>query len=161
MVASKSPILSCHPGSLNSFALKLRCEFAQSPRLSSHLSSHLTSHYSISVASDTLESLKERCSRKLALPIEETSELSLKYLWFDVYYSLQDEDDFQIFVTRHENSSEVTLLLSSPSIPIENPSIASISGHSSSVPPSTSHYSEHQHQHHQQRHHATRAGCRC
>ncbi|GAA5979563.1 hypothetical protein JCM5350_004938 [Sporobolomyces pararoseus] len=133
MVASKSPILSCHPGSLNSFALKLR-------------------------SSDTLESLKERCSRKLALPIEETSELSLKYLWFDVYYSLQDEDDFQIFVTRHENSSEVTLLLSSPSIPIENPSIASISGHSSSVPPSTSHYSEHQHQHHQQRHHATRAG---
>ncbi|GAA5950250.1 hypothetical protein JCM3765_004254 [Sporobolomyces pararoseus] len=113
MVASKSPILSCHPGSLNSFALKLR-------------------------SSDTLESLKERCSRKLALPLEETEsgELSLKYLWFDVYYSLQDEDDFQIFITRHEHSSEVTLLLSSPSIPTQNPSIASISasGSLSSVP---------------------------
>ncbi|GAA5934150.1 uncharacterized protein JCM15063_000569 [Sporobolomyces koalae] len=109
MVASKSPILSCHPGSLNSFALKLR-------------------------SSDTLESLKERCARKLALPPGETAELDLKYLWCDVYYSLEDEDDFAIFAARHSNTAEVQLLLSSPSIPTSNPSIASLS----SIPPSSS-----------------------
>ncbi|GAA5914997.1 uncharacterized protein JCM6883_001792 [Sporobolomyces salmoneus] len=124
MVASKSPILSCHPGSLNSFALKLR-------------------------SSDTLTSLRERCSRKLALPPSELCELSLKYLWFEVYYSLQDEDDFSIFQQRHANSDEVTVLLSSPSIPTENPSIASIS----SIPPSsaaTSSFSSSPHHHHHQ-----------
>ncbi|GAA5884488.1 hypothetical protein JCM16303_005105 [Sporobolomyces ruberrimus] len=121
MVASKSPILSCHPGSLNSFALKLR-------------------------SSDTLETLKERCARKLALPPGETAELDLKYLWCDVYYSLEDDDDFGIFTARNSNSSEVTLLLSSPSIPTSNPSIASIS----SVPPSASSFSSpsHTHDHH-------------
>ena len=43
------------------------------------------------------------------------------------------DDDFDVFLTRHQNSPEVTLLLSSPHIPTQNPSIASVS----SLPPSS------------------------
>lgn len=70
----------------------------------------------------------------------------IKYLWFDVYYSLEDEDDFAIFQTRHSSNgaTEVTLLLSSPSIPTSNPSIASIS----SIPPSASSFSSPPHSSH-------------
>ncbi|GAA5966791.1 hypothetical protein JCM21900_005117, partial [Sporobolomyces salmonicolor] len=104
-----TPILSCHPGSLNAFALKLK-------------------------PSDSLASLQERCARKLALPLDEAGDIDLKYLYCDVYYSLDDDDDFSIFTARHAHSHEVQLLLSSPSIPTSNPSIASLS----SLPPSSS-----------------------
>ncbi|GAA6058613.1 hypothetical protein JCM10212_004024 [Sporobolomyces blumeae] len=134
MAAAKGPILSCHPGSLNAFALRLR-------------------------SSDTLASLKERLARKLALPPGEVQELELRYLWCDVYYSLEDEDDFTIFTSRHAPSSEIQVLLSSPSIPTSNPSIASIS----SIPPSSAFSSPSHHdptprhgrssyQHHQHHH---------
>jgi len=91
MVATKrdTPVLSCHPGSLNSFALKLKCT---PNRLDlPPLSFRLISRSICKTASETLESLKERMARKLALPPGEASELELKYLWCDVYYSLEDE----------------------------------------------------------------------
>lgn len=102
-----APILSCHPGSLNAFALKLK-------------------------PSDTIATIKARAARKLAIP-DEGADIVLKYLWCDVFYTLDDDDDFDVFLTRHQNSPEVTLLLSSPHIPTQNPSIASVS----SLPPSS------------------------
>lgn len=106
------------------------------------------------VASDTIATIKARAARKLAIP-DEGADIVLKYLWCDVFYTLDDgtplpscraripadgaacllssEDDFDVFLTRHQNSPEVTLLLSSPHIPTQNPSIASVS----SLPPSS------------------------
>ncbi|GAA5868567.1 hypothetical protein JCM8547_003189 [Rhodosporidiobolus lusitaniae] len=105
-----SPILSCHPGALNSFAMKLK-------------------------PADTLSTIRHRAARKLAIPDGDggADEITLKYLWCDVFYTLDDDDDFDVFLSRHRNSSEVTLLLSSPHIPTQNPSIASVS----SLPPSS------------------------
>ncbi|GAA5982403.1 hypothetical protein JCM11641_006972 [Rhodosporidiobolus odoratus] len=120
-----SPILSCHPGSLNSFALHLR-------------------------PTDTIHTVLQRAARKLAIPHHSVTangngaeadkeqgaaaeEIEMKYLWCDVFYTLDDDDDFEVFLSRHKNSPEVTLLLSSPSIPTKNPSIASVS----SLPPSS------------------------
>ncbi|BGP38276.1 hypothetical protein JCM10450v2_002219 [Rhodotorula kratochvilovae] len=102
-----APILSCHPGSLNAFALKLK-------------------------PSDTVHSIKARAARKLAIP-QDGADIHLKYLWCDVFYTLDDDDDFEVFTARHQHSPEVTLLLSSPHIPTQNPSIASVS----SLPPSS------------------------
>ncbi|GAA5976962.1 hypothetical protein JCM10908_005693 [Rhodotorula pacifica] len=96
-----APILSCHPGSLNAFALKLK-------------------------PNDTVATIKARVARKLTIP-DEGADIVLKYLWCDVFYTLDDEDDFDVFLTRHQHSPEVTLLLSSPHIPTQNPSIASVS----------------------------------
>ncbi|KAM0754576.1 hypothetical protein T439DRAFT_321614 [Meredithblackwellia eburnea MCA 4105] len=103
-----SPILSLHPGSLNAFALRLR-------------------------SSDSLASIQARAARKLAIP-GDGQDINLQYLWCDVYYTLEDDDDWDVFVTRTLHEPEVTLLLTSPSIPNSNPSIASIS----SLPPSMS-----------------------
>ncbi|BGO89911.1 hypothetical protein NBRC10512_003750 [Rhodotorula toruloides] len=115
-----APVLNCHPGSLNVFALKLK-------------------------PTDTVSSLKARIARKLAVP-DEGSEISIKYLWCDVFYTLDDDDDFEVFLSRHSHSPEVTLLLSSPHIPTKNPSIASLSSLPSSSSPakadSSSLYSE-------------------
>ncbi|GAA6048979.1 hypothetical protein JCM3770_005423 [Rhodotorula araucariae] len=102
-----APILSCHPGSLNAFALKLK-------------------------PSDSVHSIKARAARKLAIPLD-GHDIRLKYLWADVFYTLDDDDDFDVFTSRHQHSPEVTLLLSSPHIPTQNPSIASVS----SLPPSS------------------------
>ncbi|GAA5956981.1 hypothetical protein JCM10213_001407 [Rhodosporidiobolus nylandii] len=111
-----APILSCHPGSLNAFALKLK-------------------------PTDSISTIRARAARKLAIPLHGSGpdgeggaeEIELKYLWCDVFYTLEDDDDFEVFLQRHHNSPEVTLLLSSPSIPTKNPSIASVS----SLPPSS------------------------
>ncbi|BGO98011.1 hypothetical protein RTBOTA2_000776 [Rhodotorula toruloides] len=115
-----APVLNCHPGSLNVFALKLK-------------------------PTDTVSSLKARIGRKLAIP-DEGSEISIKYLWCDVFYTLDDDDDYEVFLSRHSRSPEVTLLLSSPHIPTKNPSIASLSSLPSSSSPakgdSSSLYSE-------------------
>ncbi|KAL8276291.1 hypothetical protein RQP46_011319 [Phenoliferia psychrophenolica] len=100
------PILSCIPGSLNAFALKLK-------------------------PTDSLGSIQSRAARKLAIP-GDGSDISLQYLYCDVYYTLEDDDDWEVFIDRNASEPEVTLLLSSPSIPTENPSIASMS----SLPPS-------------------------
>lgn len=70
------------------------------------------------------------------MPLDETGELELQYRWCDVYYQLDDDDDFAIFVERHSASQEVAVLVASPSIPTSNPSIASVS----SVPPSAASY---------------------
>lgn len=43
------------------------------------------------------------------------------------------EEDWEVFLDRHSSSAEVTMLLTSPSIPTSNPSIASLS----SLPPSS------------------------
>lgn len=101
-------ILSCLPGSLNAFALRLK-------------------------SNDTLQSIQSRAARKLAIP-GDGSDISLQYQWCDVFYTLEDDDDWDVFVQRHSSSAEVTLLLASPSIPTSNPSIASLS----SLPPSSS-----------------------
>ncbi|GAA5916305.1 hypothetical protein JCM6882_001077 [Rhodosporidiobolus microsporus] len=106
-----APILSCHPGSLNAFALRLK-------------------------NNDSTHSLRARAARKLAIPLTGdggAEEIEIKYLWCDVFYTLDDDDDFEVFLQRHHNSPEVTLLLASPSIPTKNPSIASVS----SLPPSS------------------------
>ncbi|GAA5921264.1 hypothetical protein JCM3775_002967 [Rhodotorula graminis] len=103
-----APILSCHPGPLNAFALKLK-------------------------PSDTVHSIKARAARKLAIP-QDGADIHCKYLWCDVFYALDDDDDYEVFTSRHQHSPEVTLLLSSPHIPTQNPSIASVS----SLPPSSS-----------------------
>ncbi|KDE04912.1 hypothetical protein MVLG_04669 [Microbotryum lychnidis-dioicae p1A1 Lamole] len=108
MTNATSPILSCHPGSLNAFALKLK-------------------------TGDSVQSIRARAARKLALH-GDGSDIGLQYLWCDVYYTLEDEDDWEVFTDRHANSAEVTVLLTGPSIPTSTPSIASMS----SLPPSTS-----------------------
>ncbi|KAI5478493.1 hypothetical protein MNV49_005021 [Pseudohyphozyma bogoriensis] len=100
------PILSCIPGSLNAFALRLK-------------------------PTDSLASVRSRAARKLAIT-GDGSDIALQYMWCDVYYTLEDDDDWEVFVQRHAHSSEVTLLLAAPSIPTSNPSIASLS----SAPPS-------------------------
>ncbi|BGP54153.1 hypothetical protein JCM8202_005064 [Rhodotorula sphaerocarpa] len=102
-----APILSCHPGSLNAFALKLK-------------------------PTDTIATIRARAARKLAIP-DDGADIVLKYLWCDVFYTLDDDDDFEAFLARHQNSPEVTVLLSSPHIPTQNPSLASVS----SLPPSS------------------------
>lgn len=101
-----------------------------------------------SIATDDLNSIKSRSSRKLAIPGEGES-INIQYLYCDVYYTLEDglfplsfppsphsftnilgkyvEDDFEVFLTRHGDSQEVTLLLTSIFIPTSNPSIASVS----------------------------------
>ncbi|KAK4053482.1 hypothetical protein OIV83_001649 [Microbotryomycetes sp. JL201] len=99
--ASSLPVLACHPGSLNAFALKLK-------------------------PSDNVRSLQARAARKLAIP-GDGSDISVQYLWCDVYYSLEDDEDWEVFLDRHASSAEVPLLLSSPHIPTSNPSIASVS----------------------------------
>ncbi|SCZ93545.1 BZ3500_MvSof-1268-A1-R1_Chr6-3g08729 [Microbotryum saponariae] len=108
MTNATSPILSCHPGSLNAFALKLK-------------------------TGDSVQSIRARAARKLALH-GDGSDIGLQYLWCDVYYTLEDEDDWEVFTDRHANSAEVTVLLTGPSIPTTTPSIASMS----SLPPSSS-----------------------
>ncbi|SCV67663.1 BQ2448_5274 [Microbotryum intermedium] len=108
MTNANLPILSCHPGSLNAFALKLKSD-------------------------DSVQSIRARAARKLALH-GDGSDIGLQYLWCDVYYTLEDEDDWEVFTDRHANSAEVTVLLTGPSIPTSTPSIASMS----SLPPSTS-----------------------
>lgn len=102
-----APILACHPGSLNAFALRLN-------------------------EKDSLDSIRARASRKLAIP-GDGADLSFQYLWCDVYYTLEDEDDWEVFLERCSHQAEVTVLLTSPAIPTSNPSIASLS----SLPPST------------------------
>ncbi|GAA5998653.1 uncharacterized protein JCM10292_007132 [Rhodotorula paludigena] len=102
-----APILDIRPGALNALALKLK-------------------------PSDSVQSIRARVARKLALP-EDGADISIKYLWCDVFYTLDDDDDFDVFLSRHQHSPEVTLLLSSPLIPTKNPSIASVS----SLPPSS------------------------
>ncbi|KAK4702613.1 hypothetical protein P7C70_g3605, partial [Phenoliferia sp. Uapishka_3] len=102
------PILSCIPGSLNAFALKLK-------------------------PTDSLATIQARAARKLAIP-GDGSDISLQYQYCDVYYTLEDDDDWEVFIARSSSSAEVTLLLTSDSIPTSNPSIASIG--SSSLPPS-------------------------
>ncbi|KAM0788523.1 hypothetical protein ACM66B_001651 [Microbotryomycetes sp. NB124-2] len=99
--ATTLPVLACHPGSLNAFALKLK-------------------------PSDDIRSLQARAARKLAIP-GDGSDISVQYLWCDVYYSLEDDEDWEVFLDRHSSSAEVPLLLSSPHIPTSNPSIASVS----------------------------------
>lgn len=110
-------------------------------------------------ASDTVHSIKARAARKLAIP-QDGADIHCKYLWCDVFYALDDgpssllapgthasvaqasshlllshtDDDYEVFTSRHQHSPEVTLLLSSPHIPTQAPSIASVS----SLPPSSS-----------------------
>lgn len=48
-------------------------------------------------------------------------------------FTVPADDDWDVFTQRHAGSSEVTLLLTGPSIPMSNPSIASMS----SLPPSS------------------------
>ncbi|KAK4058519.1 hypothetical protein OIO90_000681 [Microbotryomycetes sp. JL221] len=117
---SSLPVLACHPGSLNAFALKLK-------------------------PSDNIRSLQARAARKLAIP-GDGSDISVQYLWCDVYYSLEDDEDWEVFKDRHASSTEVPLLLSSPHIPTSNPSIASLS----SLPSSATSRSQGGGQQHQQ-----------
>jgi hypothetical protein len=58
-----STILSCLPGSLNAFALKLR-------------------------PTDSVQTIQSRSARKLAIP--DQTNINLQYLYCDVYYTLED-----------------------------------------------------------------------
>lgn len=82
-----APILSCHPGSLNAFALKLKRESAPGPSPSAPVVNQ--TRFGISLASDTIATIKARAARKLAIP-DEGADIVLKYLWCDVFYTLDD-----------------------------------------------------------------------
>lgn len=43
----------------------------------------------LSLASDTIATIKARAARKLAIP-DEGADIVLKYLWCDVFYTLDD-----------------------------------------------------------------------
>lgn len=58
-------VLSCHPGALNSFALKLK-------------------------DGDTLGSIRSRIAKKLNLAAGDENEVIIKYEWVDVLYLLED-----------------------------------------------------------------------
>ncbi|EST08810.1 hypothetical protein PSEUBRA_001512 [Kalmanozyma brasiliensis GHG001] len=87
-----APILNFHAGSLPSFALRLKSD-------------------------DSLESLKTRAAKKIRLHLGDGIPLVIKYGWSGQSYTLEDSDDFEIFLERFGNAKEADLYLESPEIP--------------------------------------------
>ncbi|KIS67469.1 uncharacterized protein UMAG_10905 [Mycosarcoma maydis] len=87
-----APILNFHAGSLPSFALRLKSD-------------------------DSLESLKNRAAKKIRLQLDDGIPLVIKYGWSGQTYSLEDADDWEIFLERFGNEKEANLFLESPEIP--------------------------------------------
>lgn len=74
-------ILNIHAGSLPSFALRLK-------------------------SSDNLSTLRQRAAAKVRLQLSDGIPLAVKYGWNGQKYSLEDEDDWDIFVERVANHPE-------------------------------------------------------
>ena len=74
-------ILNIHAGSLPSFALRLK-------------------------SSDHLSTLRQRAAAKVRLQLSDGIPLAVKYGWNGQKYSLEDEDDWDIFVERVANHPE-------------------------------------------------------
>ncbi|KDN53356.1 hypothetical protein K437DRAFT_253048 [Tilletiaria anomala UBC 951] len=86
------PILNVHTGSLPSFALRMKQD-------------------------DTLKSIRSRCAKKINLSLEDGIPLVLWYRWQQQLYTLEDDDDWEIFADRFSSSHEADLYLESPEIP--------------------------------------------
>ncbi|PWN54315.1 hypothetical protein IE53DRAFT_383089 [Violaceomyces palustris] len=87
-----APILNFHPGSLPSFALRLKQD-------------------------DNLDSLRSRAAKKVRLQLSDGIPLVLKYRHEHEVYTLEDADDYDIFLERFGNAKEADLYLESPEIP--------------------------------------------
>lgn len=101
-------ILNIHAGSLPSFALRLK------------------------PATDSLTTLRERSAAKVRLQLTDGIPLALKYGWKGQRYSLEDDDDWEIFLERVGDEREADgesvpgkpfafecmLILSPPSSPL-------------------------------------------
>ncbi|SPO31050.1 uncharacterized protein UTRI_05312_B [Ustilago trichophora] len=90
-----APILNFHAGSLPSFALRLKSD-------------------------DSLDSLKSRAAKKIRLQLDDGIPLVVKYGWSSQTYTLEDSDDWEIFLERFGNEKEADLYLESPEIPSHN-----------------------------------------
>ncbi|CCF48669.1 hypothetical protein NDA11_005978 [Ustilago hordei] len=90
-----APILNFHAGSLPSFALRLKSD-------------------------DSLDSLKSRAAKKIRLQLDDGIPLVIKYGWSGQAYTLEDSDDWEIFLERFGNEKEADLYLESPEIPTNN-----------------------------------------
>lgn len=86
------PILNVHAGSLPSFSLRMKTDGG-------------------------LPALRERAAAKVRLELKDGIPLVLKYGWKGQSYTLEDDDDFDIFVERIGNEKEADLYLESPEIP--------------------------------------------
>lgn len=75
-------ILNVHAGSLPSFALRLK------------------------PTSDSLQTIRERSAAKVRLQLTDGIPLALKYGWKGQRYSLEDEDDWEIFLERVKEEKE-------------------------------------------------------
>lgn len=84
-------ILNIHAGALAPFALRLR-------------------------ADDTLASLLTRAAKKARVPADTAS---VRYAWQGEQFSLDDEDDWEIFVGRVRALTEESVFLDSPALPQE------------------------------------------
>ena len=75
------PILNVHAGSLPSFSLRMN-------------------------ASDSLESIRQRSAAKIRLDLKDGIPLVIKYAHRNQSYTLEDDDDWEIFVERFGNEKE-------------------------------------------------------
>lgn len=154
-----APILSCHPGSLNAFALKLKRLSSIALARRGHLAHHADrSRVAASIqrqtrsqrfalgrpASSPYPTMAPTSSSSTCGAMSFTPSTTVRQTLArrcEAYLSLMltsrperfADDDFEAFLARHQNSPEVTVLLSSLHIPTQNPSLASVS----SLPPSS------------------------
>lgn len=82
-------ILNIHPGALAPFALRLRPD-------------------------DTLAGLRARAAKKARVPAHTAS---VRYAWHGDQFTLDDDDDWEIFVGRVKHLSEESIFLDSASLP--------------------------------------------
>ncbi|UZJ54824.1 hypothetical protein CBS101457_004144 [Exobasidium rhododendri] len=103
------PILNVHAGSLPSFSLRMK-------------------------DSDTLDSIRSRSASKIRLDLRDGIPLVIKYGHQGQSYTLEDQDDWEIFTERFGNSKEVNLYLESPEIPQKEDTSDDEDHHHSSMP---------------------------
>ena len=65
----------------------------------------------------SLYSLKSRAAKKIRLQLDDGIPLVIKYGWSGQNYTLEDSDDWEIFLERFGNAKEADLYLESPEIP--------------------------------------------
>lgn len=85
-------ILNVHAGALPSFSLRMN-------------------------ASDSLDSIRQRSATKIRLDLKDGIPLVIKYAHKGQSYTLEDDDDWDIFVERFGNEKEADVFLESPEIP--------------------------------------------
>lgn len=86
------PILNVHAGALPSFSLRMK-------------------------PSDSLETIRQRSAGKIRLDLKDGIPLVVKYAHKGQTFTLEDDDDWDIFVERFGNEKEADLFLESPEIP--------------------------------------------